>query len=337
MALYLGIDGGGTKTRCALGDETDVLATSAAGPCNVVRVGTALAREALHAAVRAVCEAAKVSPAQIKHICIGAAGAAREDVAEQIRNILRELTPASVEVVPDTVIALDAAFGDGPGIIAISGTGSIVYGRNARGETARAGGWGYAISDEGSAQWIGRRAVWSILRAFDQGEQTKLTSLVLNAWNLQTLDDLVHTANAVPPPEFPKLFPFVLRAAHDGDTMAAALLAEAGTQLAEQAAIVIRRLSVNGIPQPQEPANQSRVETQLAASPSAQKPTLDEHARVAMTGSVFRQSERVREFFYNHLQASFPGIEIRKDFVEPVDGALALARKVGLREPHGPR
>ena len=327
MALYLGIDGGGTKTRCALGDETDVLATSAAGPSNVIRVGAALAREALHAAVRVVCEAAQVSPAQIIGVCIGAAGAAREDVAEQIRNIFRELTLASVDVVPDSVIALEAAFGDGAGIIAISGTGSIVYGRNARGETARAGGWGYAISDEGSAQWIGRRAVWSILRAFDQGEETKLASLVLNTWKLQTLDDLVHTANAVPPPEFPTLFPLVLRAAHDGDTMAAAVLTEAGTQLADQATIVIRRLFLNGIVQGQDRANQSRVGTQPATSPSAQKPTLDEHARVATTGSVFRQSGQVREVFYNHLQASFPGIEIRKDFVEPVDGALGRARK----------
>jgi glucosamine kinase len=315
MALFVGIDGGGTKTRCALGDDTRLLATSVTGASNVVRVGLDPAREALHAAIRNVCEAASVSLDRIKNICIGAAGAARKEVADQIRSILGEITPAPVEVVGDTVIALQAAFGSGPGIIAISGTGSIVYGCNARGETARVGGWGYAISDEGSAQWIGRRAVWTILRAHDRGAETKLSALVLNAWNLQTLDELVQKANSLPPPEFPVLFPLVLRAANDADTMAAALLAEAGTQLAEQTAMLVRRLF----------PHESAVETRLAAPQAA----LDEHARVAMTGSVFRQSADVRRVFYNRLRATFPGIEIRSDLVEPVDGALARARRRG--------
>ena len=57
------------------------------------------------------------------------------------------------------MIALEAAFGSGPGVIVIAGTGSIAYGRNREGQTARAGGWGFAISDEGSGHWIGRTAV----------------------------------------------------------------------------------------------------------------------------------------------------------------------------------
>lgn len=300
MGLYLGIDGGGTKTRCALGDEATVLATAVAGGSNVVRLGAARAREALHAGVREVCAAAKISPDQIRSVCIGAAGAARPGVAEKIRGILRELTSAFVDVVGDTVIALEAAFDSGPGVIAIAGTGSIVYGRNALGQTARAGGWGYAISDEGSGQWIGRRAVWTILRALDDGSETKLTGMVLRAWNLHTLDELVQTANALPPPEFPRLFPVVLQAAREGDPLASSLLAEAGSQLADLTAMVIRRLA------PQLP-----------------------HVPVATTGSVFRQSAEVRQVFYNHLQASFPNIEIRSQPVDPVEGALARARKVG--------
>lgn len=297
MAFYLGIDGGGTKTRCALGDDSRVLATSVTGASNVVRVGIAQAREALHAAIVNVCETAKIAPKQIKSVCIGAAGAARKEVADQIRSVLGEITSAHVHVVGDTAIALEAAFGSGPGVIAISGTGSIIYGRNSRGETARAGGWGYAISDEGSAQWIGRRAVWSILRAVDEDVDTKLTGLVLKAWNLHSLDELVQTANSVPPPEFPTLFPVVLHAANDGDAMAQTLLADAATQLAEQTAIVVRRLFSN-----------------------------EEHARIAMTGSVFRQSSDVRQGFYNRLRAMFPALEIRNELIEPVEGALALAR-----------
>ncbi len=330
MSFYLGIDGGGTKTRCALGDDSRLLASSLTGASNVVRVGVAHAREALHAGVRNVCQAAGISPGQIKSICVGAAGAARQEVAEQIRGILRELSHASIEIFADTVIALEAAFGSGPGIIVISGTGSIVYGRNSRAETARAGGWGYAISDEGSAQWIGRRAVWTILRAHDQGAETKLSAMVLRAWSLHTLDALVQKANSSPPAEFPTLFPVVLRAAHDGDAMAASLLAEAGTQLAEQTAMVIGRLFPDELRVKTSIASQlSSGETQLAASQPRQG-SVTEHVRVAMTGSVFRQSSEIRQVFYNQLRAAFPALEIRSELVEPVEGALSLARKQHL-------
>jgi len=298
--FYLGIDGGGTRTRCTLGDEAKVLATSNAGGCNVIRLGAAQAREALHAAVREVCEAAKIAPSQIASVCIGAAGAGRPEIVATVRGILAELIPGSIQVAGDMVIALHAAFGAGPGIIAIAGTGSIVYGRDAKGNLARAGGWGFAVSDEGSGYWIGRRAIHTILENHDLGWQTALTDLVLREWSLNSLDELIQAANASPPPEFPRLFPVVLRAAEAGDTAARSLLESAGGHLVRLTAMVLHRL--------------------LARPP---------YAPVAMTGSVFRQSADVRRVFYNALQTSFRGIEVRSELVEPVEGALALAREVG--------
>ncbi len=163
MAFFLGIDGGGTKTRCVLADETTVIAKSMTGGCSVIRHGDQQARESLHNGIGQVCAAAKISPERIAGICIGVTGAARPEIAGKIRGILSEVVPgldaAKIEVVGDNVIALDAAFGTGPGVIAIAGTGSIVYGRDADGKTVRAGGWGFAISDEGSGYWIGRCAV----------------------------------------------------------------------------------------------------------------------------------------------------------------------------------
>ena len=309
MTYYLGIDGGGTKTRCLLGGETIVLAQSMTGGCNIVRLGERQAREALRTAIRQVCATAKVSPDQISAICIGAAGAARPEIEAKIRGILGEIisetasgnAPPKIEVIGDSVIALEAAFGPGPGVIAIAGTGSIVYGRDAAGHTARAGGWGFAISDEGSGHWIGRRAISDILSAHDQGRETKLTAMVLQFWKLTTIDQLVEQANSTPPPNFPRLFPIVLRAADEGDSIARELLAEAGTKLAALAAIVIRRLA-----------------------PDAPEVLLP----VAMTGSVFRQSPDVRQVFYNTLQASFPGIEVHQNLADPVEGALARARRM---------
>jgi N-acetylglucosamine kinase-like BadF-type ATPase len=309
MAYYLGIDGGGTKTRCVLGDETTVIAKATTGGCSVIRLGEQQAREALHSAIRQVCAAAKISPDRVSAICIGATGTARPEIAAKIRSIITELIPeiarTKIEVVGDTVIALEAAFGAGPGVIAIAGTGSIVYGRDAAGRIARAGGWGFAISDEGSGYWIGRRAISAILSARDQGLETALTAMVLQAWKLTTIDELVQQSNSTPQPDFPRLFPIVLRAADEADFIARELLSDAGAKLAALAAIVVRRLARHDAPE--------------AMLPEAMLP-------IAMTGSVFRQSLVVRQVFYNTLQTSFPSIDMRQDLANPVEGALARAR-----------
>jgi N-acetylglucosamine kinase-like BadF-type ATPase len=215
-----------------------------------------------------------------------------------------------VEVVTDTVIALEAAFGEGPGIIAIAGTGSIVYGRDAAGHAARAGGWGFAVSDEGSGHWIGRRAISAILNAHDEGCETALPKQIFQSWKIDTMDELVLHANSTPPPDFPRLFPLVLRAAEEGDSLARGLLVEAGSKLAALAAIVIRRLAQKN----------SENESAKAVPSNGLIP-------VAMTGSVFRRSSQVRQVFCSALQTNFPGIDVHQEMVEPVDGALARARK----------
>jgi N-acetylglucosamine kinase-like BadF-type ATPase len=320
MAYYLGIDGGGTKTRCVLADDVKVVATAMAGGCSVIRLGEQQAREALHSAIHQVCAAAKISPSHIHAICIGATGAARPEIAGKIRGILGEIIPEGVstkiEVVGDTVIALEAAFGAGPGVIAIAGTGSIAYGCDADGNTARAGGWGFAVSDEGSGHWIGRRAISAILSANDQGRETALTAMVFQAWKIATVDELVQLANSTPPPDFPRLFPVVLRAASEGDTVAGDLLADAGAKLAELAAIVVRRLarhvSASGFAAGSLP---------IAALSIATLP-------IGTTGSVFRQSAAVRQVFCDILQRDFPGIDVKHDLANPVEGALARAKRM---------
>jgi N-acetylglucosamine kinase-like BadF-type ATPase len=277
------------------------------GGSNIVRLGEQQAREALHTAIRQACITAKISPSQIRAVCIGAAGAGRPETAAKIRGILEELIPGipreKIEVAGDAVIALEAAFGAGSGVIAIAGTGSIVYGRDATGNVARAGGWGFAISDEGSGHWIGRRAIALAMTARDEGLETALTDGILQAWKFNTIDELVQRANATPPPDFPRLFRTVLLAADGGDAIARELLIDAGTKLAALAAIVVRRLA------PAAPLT-------IAALP------------IAMTGSVFRQSHQVRQIFYDTLQKNFPGIDVRPDLVDPVEGALARAKRL---------
>lgn len=311
MAYYLGVDGGGSKTKCAVGDESTVLATVTAGPSNITRVGEPQAREALHQVIREACAAAKIDPRQLSRACIGVAGAGREEIAGAVRKIVAEVIPGEVEVVGDMEIALDSAFGKGPGVIVIAGTGSIAYGRDAKGRTARAGGWGFAISDEGSAHWIGRAAVSTLLRAADQvadkpakneGQASPLFYELKAAWKLDSLEQLVRTANSNA--DFSALFPAVVSAAGRGDALAQGVLARAGGELAQLAEIVVRRLF------PEQPSAGS------SAVP------------LAMAGGVFRHAERVREVFYNEVRSANSRVVLNSEVIEPVHGALQRARGV---------
>ena len=187
-----------------------------AGPSNIVRVGEAEARQSLQQSVRQACAAAGIAPAQVSHTCIGGSGAARPELAEIVRLCLAEVLATPIDVVGDMQIALEAAFDTGPGVVVIAGTGSIAYGRDRQGATARAGGWGFAIGDEGSAHWIGRAAVSAVLRASDlTGEvsetpaSSSFAAALCKAWGVTSLADLARVANSVPPPDFAALFPVV--------------------------------------------------------------------------------------------------------------------------------
>ncbi|MGO9124614.1 MAG: N-acetylglucosamine kinase [Terriglobales bacterium] len=303
MGIFLGIDGGGSQTSCAIGDESSLLGSGSGAGSNVLRVGEAQARESIASVIRQACDAANLTPQQIKRTCIGVAGSARPQTAEIVRRILSELVSGEIEVVGDMVIALEAASGSGPGVIVIAGTGSIAYGRNAAGQTARAGGRGFAISDEGSGHWIGRAAVTAAMRACDEdeGQNRGLLESIMKAWGVSTRDQIITVSNASPPPDFGALFPAVLAAADAGDPVAHDILARAGTELATLGKIVISRLFADA-----------------------------DRVPVAMSGGVFRNSALVRQVFYNRLLSECPKAVVNANLVDPVNGALDLARKAAL-------
>jgi N-acetylglucosamine kinase-like BadF-type ATPase len=304
VSYYLGIDGGGTKTTCAVGDESHLLATATAGPSNIVRVGESQARLSLQQSVRQACAAAGIAPAQVSYSCVGGSGAARAEFAEIVRGFLTEILPTPIAVVGDMQIALEAAFDTGPGVIVIAGTGSIAYGRDRQGRTARAGGWGFAVGDEGSAHWIGRSAVSAVLRAADLPDEnsedcthSSLSAALFKAWGVSSLADLARAANSIPPPDFAALFPAV---AASSDDLATQVLSHAGRELVQAAAVVIHRL--------------------FAKDQNASVP-------VAITGGVFRHATTVRQVFYNELRTLDPRVDVNPQVVEPVEGALRLARR----------
>ena len=129
MSLYLGIDAGGTKTECAVSNGAALLGQAVAESCKLARVGAARARENLHAAIGGACAAASVNPAEVQHVCIGLSGASLLENVTWAQETIRELSPdATVYVIGDHILAHRAAFGTSPGVLVISGTGSIAFG-----------------------------------------------------------------------------------------------------------------------------------------------------------------------------------------------------------------
>src|SRR5687767_1844553 len=124
MDFYLGIDGGGTSTRGVIGDEHRVLGKATGGSSKMARVGPGPAREALQSVIRQACTAAGVDVQSICQTCIGIAGASRSEVVQAVRNWASELVAGKIEVVGDMVVAHEAAFGGGAGVLVIAGTGS---------------------------------------------------------------------------------------------------------------------------------------------------------------------------------------------------------------------
>ena len=158
-----GIDGGGTHTRLEIRDmENRTLQRAEFGPFNLNSVGEAAFRSLLRE-VFAFCG----DMTRCARICFGAAGCSNPRVGQVLEE---ELAAAGFNgewmLCGDQAIALRGAM-DGAGIIVIAGTGSICYGKNDAGETARSGGYGHLIDDGGSGYALGREVLSAAVRCMD--------------------------------------------------------------------------------------------------------------------------------------------------------------------------
>jgi N-acetylglucosamine kinase-like BadF-type ATPase len=296
MRYVLGIDAGGTKTRALLAtEEGEVVAGASAGGANLRTNGELEVEKVLHAVAEEVCSATGFRP---DAVALGIAGAGRPEDAEILRGILRRIGfRERVAVTNDAHIAFLAGSARRIGLALVCGTGSIAWGRNASGEIARAGGWGWHVGDEGSGYWIGERAIRQVLRARDgRGPVTELEAALVQHFSLARPDQIVH---AIYDGDYPRhhvaLFAVpVERAALAGDAVAASVLADAASELVLAARTVVGRL-------------------RLAASPYD----------VVLSGGTFRALRSLEQRVSAALAA--PGARVQSLEEEPAAGALKLA------------
>jgi len=236
-SFVAGLDAGGSKTRLLGRWGPDGTTVDRQGPgANPNRVGRTAAGRILVELVRAAMEEGPT--VDIVYVAAGVSGAGRADVQDPLSNALRDGlsrsdTTVEVEVVHDGIIALDAAYDAGSGIILIVGTGSVVLARTRDGRIRRTGGWGPILGDDGSGYALGRAGLRAVAEAFDGGTETKLRRLVGTAFDIHSQDDLL---GAVYSEDFDvqAVAPLVVQAAADDDAAATQALEQETQRLTDQ-------------------------------------------------------------------------------------------------------
>ena len=247
--LFLGVDGGGTKTSAVLADrDGTILSQATTAASNPLRVGVETSVREIAEAVDAACDTIGKSRSDIVAAFVGLAGVRREDLRFRMRESLQEeLGVESLEVATDAEIALYGATDGREGIVIIAGTGSICCGRNDGGEFARAGGWGPLAGDEGGGAGIARRALQQIAKASDgRGEHTVLGEYACRYFRADTSDDLAMAiySPAMTNDKIAGFARFVIEAARAQDRIAIELLTEAARELGIAARAVIKKLAL---------------------------------------------------------------------------------------------
>ncbi|RPI86665.1 MAG: BadF/BadG/BcrA/BcrD type ATPase [Chloroflexi bacterium] len=310
MAYLIGVDGGGSKTTALIASiDGNVLGRGIGGSSNYHAVGIEAACKALDQALENAFSSANLSPdaTMVKAACFGLAGVDRPGDQAPLQAWAENRWPGMPAIfVSDARLVLEAGTPLGWGIGVICGTGSIVFGRNMDGQTARAGGWGYLLGDEGSGYDIGLTALRSVVRAADgRGPKTSLTQTILSHWGLGAVNDLVSYVyrSAVTKTEIAALAALVEDAAMRGDGVSQGILNSAGHELALAAQVVIHRLK---LPQP---------------------------VPCALVGGIFLNGKLVLDQFFASIGKLGLVLSPVQQVAEPALGAVRLAKeRAGVRQ-----
>ncbi len=299
--FVLGMDGGQTATTAAICDLAgNLLGLGRAGPADHVWEpgGVARAQRAVTSSIARAWRSARLKPTAFASAFLGMTGG-----DHRTRRAVRGSVAARrFQLENDAVTALACVTGGKPGVVVIAGTGTIAYGRNARGREAVASGWGYLLGDEGGGFWIARQAIAAACRAHDgRAEATALTPLLLaeaGASGLWELHALVYSGK-LSRAGMAALAAVVPKAAAAGDRAARQVLARAGRELGLSAGVVAERLAMA----------RGRV-------------------TVSMVGGVLRGSEQVRRSFRREVRRHVPGAVFAEPRFPPVMAAVLLALKL---------
>ncbi|MEP6849453.1 MAG: BadF/BadG/BcrA/BcrD ATPase family protein [Acidobacteriota bacterium] len=248
--LFLGIDGGGTKTNAALMNAAEeVIAEGTSGPSNPLRVGVETAVSNISKALEAACDEGGLSRGDIVAATLGLAGVRRQDIKERVReSFVKRFGIRPVTIVTDAEIALYGTTLGKPGLVVIAGTGSICLGKNEKGTLAISGGWGPLAGDEGGGVGIAQAALHRIAKASDgRGVPTALSEQASEYFRASGPENLI-VAIYSPQVDNTRIAGFarmVVETALKGDKIAVEILHDAGCELGVAAVAVLKQLKLD--------------------------------------------------------------------------------------------
>lgn len=299
--IVVGVDGGATRTRVIVADETGTELGAIVGDASAVRPGAAAhSADVIIDLVRHALAASDLdADATIAALCVGVAGVGRDsEYSAFFKELTTRSTAEELVVLPDAMVALTDAFGEEFGILLVAGTGSMAFGRGPTGKMARCGGWGPVCGDEGSGQWIGRRALSVVTAASDGREpETALLGVLLTHLQLEAPDELVPWAATASAAQLAQLATPVMAVAATGDLRANSLC----TLAAEELALHVRTLA-----------------RQLFADERAAVP-------VALAGGLMERGSFLRRLVEHRLKTAVPGCLLHAREVVPARGAVRTA------------
>ncbi len=299
--LFLGVDGGGTKTHIVILDkEKNFVCEGFSGPSNPLRVGVETAVANISQAVNSACDQIFRSPEDIVSATFGLAGVRRADLRERVRqSAFINLSIKNIEVVTDAEIALFGTTLGKEGLVIISGTGSICYGKDTKGNEATAGGWGPIAGDEGGGVSIAKQALQAIAKALDgRGRPTKLSYVGAEYFRASTPEDLI-VAIYSPQMDNKRLAGFakyVVQTALEGDEIAIEIMSVAGFELGLAAYAVIKKLNLESKKIP-----------------------------IGMVGSIFKAGELLTKPLIETVHSYAPKAYLQDPKLNPANAAATMA------------
>lgn len=300
--LFLGIDGGQTGTQAVVADASGrVIGRGEGGPSNHVEAPGG--RERLRAAILDSTGAAlrQAGLGDVSSVTFAAAYCAMTGEADFKTEIITPLLRThALRVEHDAPAALAGGTLGAPGIIVVAGTGSVVYGENAAGQTSRTGGWGYVFGDEGSGFGLARDAVRAALDALDgAGPETALVPSLSRFFGVEDLRPLpmVMYNGHITRDGIAAAAREVLATWQQGDPVATQVVHAGLDALARRVRSVTSRLDMDA-------------------------------PRVRLSGGVFRASSYA-EAFGNRVRGLVPAADVRPAQSTPAVGAALLALRLG--------
>lgn len=238
MKYLIGMDGGGTKTKCILTDmNLNPVYETIGGASNFLVIGTESVSKTIINLINESTLSQKISIENIEAIVLGTTGGGRRNDAELLEKKIFEdakqksLVINKFRVESDARIALEGAFSGKAGSILIAGTGSIMFGKDDKGEIHRVGGFGRYIGDEGSGYRIGRKGLNAVARFIDgRAKLTRVADLLEQEFSISTSEQLiteVYRNNF----NIAAVAPLVFEAAESGDKISQRILEDEADEL----------------------------------------------------------------------------------------------------------